>query len=361
MRKLYLDNIRWITVVLVVIYHVIYMFNGIITDGTIGPFYETQYQDAYQYVVYPWFMVLLFVVSGMSARYYLNNHTHKEFIKSRTTKLLVPSTIGLFVFWWIMGYYNMAIAHAFDNMGAAPKVAIFFIMAFSGTGVMWFMQLVWLYSLLLVLFRNIFKDKLYNLGSKANVPVLLALTLVIWGSAQILNTPVVVVYRFGIYGVSFFIGYVVFAHDEVIDRLEKWWLSLMIAALACMVVFVKMFWGARYADHAVLKTFMCNLYAWIAVLAIFAVMKKFCDFENEFTKWMNARAWGLYLFHYLTLAICAYHLTQSVPSMPPVLVYILTTISAFGGAFILYAVISRIPFLRWAVCGISGKEKKKEC
>ena len=32
MRKLYIDNIRWITVVLVVLYHVIYMFNGCRTD-----------------------------------------------------------------------------------------------------------------------------------------------------------------------------------------------------------------------------------------------------------------------------------------------------------------------------------------
>ena len=28
MRKAYLDNIRWVTVVLVVIYHVIYMYNA---------------------------------------------------------------------------------------------------------------------------------------------------------------------------------------------------------------------------------------------------------------------------------------------------------------------------------------------
>ena len=45
MRKLYIDNIRWITVVLVVLYHV---------------------------------------------------------IKKRTGKLLVPSTLGLLVFWWIL-------------------------------------------------------------------------------------------------------------------------------------------------------------------------------------------------------------------------------------------------------------------
>ena len=33
MRKYYLDNIRWVTVVLVVIYHVLYMFNG---EGILG-------------------------------------------------------------------------------------------------------------------------------------------------------------------------------------------------------------------------------------------------------------------------------------------------------------------------------------
>ena len=52
MRKLYIDNIRWITVVLVVLYHVIYMFNGIETFGVIGPFSDVQYQDAFQYIVY---------------------------------------------------------------------------------------------------------------------------------------------------------------------------------------------------------------------------------------------------------------------------------------------------------------------
>ena len=55
-RKLYLDNIRWMTVVLVVIYHVVYMFNGVQPFGVIGPFREHQLQDCFQYLVYPWFM-----------------------------------------------------------------------------------------------------------------------------------------------------------------------------------------------------------------------------------------------------------------------------------------------------------------
>lgn len=59
MRKNYLDNIRWMTIVLVIVYHVVYMFNGIVTMGVIGPFSEKQYQDGIQYILYPWFMNLL--------------------------------------------------------------------------------------------------------------------------------------------------------------------------------------------------------------------------------------------------------------------------------------------------------------
>ena len=80
MRRHYLDNIRWITVGLVVLYHVIFMYNSVVTAGVIGPFWEVQYQDAVQYLLYPWFMVLLFLVSGMCARYYLEGHTDREFL-----------------------------------------------------------------------------------------------------------------------------------------------------------------------------------------------------------------------------------------------------------------------------------------
>ena len=48
---------------LVVLYHVIYMFNGIETFGVIGPFSDVQYQDAFQYIVYPW--VYAVVVCGI--------------------------------------------------------------------------------------------------------------------------------------------------------------------------------------------------------------------------------------------------------------------------------------------------------
>ena len=61
------------------------------------------------------------------------------------------------------------------------------------------------------------KGKLYRLGEKVNQLVLVVLGVVVWVFAQILNTPVIVVYRFGIYGISFFLGYFVFAHEPLVD------------------------------------------------------------------------------------------------------------------------------------------------
>ena len=358
MRKTYIDNIRWITVALVVIYHVIYMFNGVTLHGVLGPFSDHQPQDMYQYIVYPWFMVLLFTISGMSARFYLERHTDKEFIRTRTHKLLVPSTLGVLAFGWVLGYYNMLIGGAFDDPLPLPAPIRILIMCVSGTGVLWFIQLLWVYCVLLVLVRKIDKDRFYAICGRSNCIVLALLTVLIWGAAQVLNTPMIVVYRIGIYGMAFFIGYFVLSHDEVMERLEKRWIIFALLAVGSGIAFVAYFWGrAPYTEHVVLDTLLCNVYAWLACLGIFAFMKRYGGFENTLTKWMSARSWGLYVFHYLFIAVSAWYLHVYAPTMPPLAVYLIVGISGFAGAFILYEIVKRIPVVRWLVLGIK-KERK---
>ena len=223
LRRAYLDNIRFITVCIVVIYHVIYIFNGVQPFGVIGPFKDRQILDAFQYITYPWFMALLFVVSGMSSRYYLEKHSTKSFIKDRTRKLLVPSTLGLFAFHWILGYYNMLIGGGFEEaMSQMPKPILYVVMAVSGTGVLWFIQVLWLLSLLLILIRKIEKDRLYNLCKRMPIWLILLFCVVNYLAAQVLNTPMITVYRFGIYGFCFLMGCFVFSHDEIVDKLLIW-------------------------------------------------------------------------------------------------------------------------------------------
>lgn len=351
MRKRYIDNIRWITVALVVIYHVFYAFNGVGVPGGVGAFSDVQYRDSVLYMIYPWFMLLLFVVSGMSARFYLNTHTCREFIKSKTIKLLVPSTVGLFVFWWILGYFNMKIGGAFEGLSTVPKPILYLIMCISGIGPLWYIQLLWVFSMILAVFVKLEKDKLRNICKRTNAAVLILMSPIVWGAAQLGNVPVVTVYRFGIYGVGYFIGYLILSHDEVMNRLERIWLPLAAGAIILGIVFTAVYWGRPYAEHDVLDTPLCSFYAWIAVLGVLSFMKKHGDFKNGFSGFMTRRAWGLYLFHYLPLIVCAYYIYAE--PIPTEFKYILAGFSGFFGGIFLYEIISRIPVLRRIVCGIT--------
>ena len=59
MRYHYLDNIRWVTVLLVMFFHVFYFFNAYCVGSGIGGFTDFQPQDVVVYLLYPWLMPLL--------------------------------------------------------------------------------------------------------------------------------------------------------------------------------------------------------------------------------------------------------------------------------------------------------------
>ena len=217
MRKHWLDNIRWSTVV-VVVYHVFYMYNSLGIPGVVGKItdLDVQYFDLFQYLVYPWIVMLLFIVSGISSRLYLDHHSDGEFAKSRTVKLLVPSTIGLFVFQFVQGYVNVCLGNAFDTMKDVPVFVKYITMVLSGTSVLWYIQLLWIFSMLLILVRKIEKNRLHALEKKANVISFILFGVLVWRMSQIFNTPIIVVYRAGLYRTAFLLGYFVFSHDCVI-------------------------------------------------------------------------------------------------------------------------------------------------
>lgn len=84
MRKIYLDNIRWCTIILVVFFHVFFFFNNIGITAIFEGLPEYHHGDGmtfagvYQYAVYPWFMTLLFVVAGVAAYHTLQHKTAKQ-------------------------------------------------------------------------------------------------------------------------------------------------------------------------------------------------------------------------------------------------------------------------------------------
>ena len=72
MRKPYIDNLRNYTILLLFPVHT--------------------------FMINPWFMPLLFVLAGISARYALETRTAQEFLRQRSQKLLLPFLSGLLLY-----------------------------------------------------------------------------------------------------------------------------------------------------------------------------------------------------------------------------------------------------------------------
>lgn len=363
MRKYYLDNIRWITVVIVVFYHVLYMYNAEGILGGLGKITNltSQPYDIFMYFVYPWFMPVLFIVAGISSRLFLERHTDKEFVKSRTLKLLVPSTIGLFAFQFIQGYVSMSLGTAFADLAAAgvPKPVIFLIMVASGSGVLWFVHLLWIYSMILVLLRKIEQGRLLIIGAKTPMWMIALFYFPIWGAAQILNTPIIAVYRVGFYFVFFMLGYYVFSNDEVMEKLKNHAILLIVSGVAVCIIFSILYFvvygGMNYADKPVNRGPLYAACAYLGSLAMLGGMARFGDFSNSFTKWMGRKSFGLYVFHYLGISSVALFIAKP-GILPAAVCYLLSLAAGFVFGYGLNEIISRIPFFRWAVLGIR-KEK----
>lgn len=357
MRKSYLDNIRWTTVILVLIYHVFYMFNGVGILGGIPGAANIPAFDWIACMIYPWFMVLLFVIAGMSARYAFQKRTEMQFIKERAVKLLIPSTLGLFALHWITGYLNIKMGGGLDYI---PLALIYPISAVSGTGPLWFIQMLFIFSCILVLLRKMDKkDKIWTLCSRANLPVILLLFFLIFGAAQILNMPVLTMYRFGIYFVAFLIGYYILSHEEVLEIIEKVRIPMLCLSVIGAVLYLIRYGGSNFTDSDCLQSIMTNLYLWLVILAIIGCGRKYFNWENDFTKYMTRSSFGIYVLHYPVLIITCYIL-HYYTNFPAIWKYVIAIVVGLIMTFIVNELIKRIPVLRYFVLGMKRKKIKND-
>lgn len=358
-RYFFIDNLRWVTVALVLIYHVFYNFNALGVFGGIGGFYEMQWWDIVGTILNPWFMTLMFVLAGMSSRYALQYRTTKEFCKERTRKLLVPSTLGLLVFGWVLGLVNMKAAGGAMPEGM-PLPVKFLIGVVSGTGPLWFIQDLYVFSLLLVVVRRVLSaDRvgtwLARLSNRGVMYVLVAFFFFLGALAQTqidepgtfdglfnLYRPV---YYFGV----FLAGYYIFSSERVHAYLAREWMWYGMLAIIWCVWFCVWFYGEDYTSPGVLQGFTCVTYCWSMTLALLGLFKHRYDCTSPFAQYMTRSSFGLYIVH-MTVCTGACLWLKST-TLPVWSIYVLALIATFAGSVVLWEVLRRIPVVRWCVFG----------
>ena len=370
MRRYWIDNLRWVTVLTVLLYHVIYFYNNKGGFGGVGGFGDgPQYQDVVMYVLYPWFMPLLFLLAGISARYALENRSGKVWFKSRTRKLLVPATIGLFVLQWMVGFFNTRVS-GIDVLADVPQPFKYIGWSLNGTGPLWFIQLLWVLCLVLLIVRKLdAKDRLWNWCGKAGegsvaVMKIIMLGILFWVGLHTLIMPPSVLepnattaltslynlYKPFFYLITFLLGYFVFSHDAVQEQLRKAWIPLMGCAVVTGVLLVATTFGENNSTPEYLRSPLNVLYGWLMCLAMMGCFKACFDYTGSFAAYMTRSSFGIYIVHYLFVAGLGYMLKYHT-DLPLVAIYLILTVAVFVLSPLAYEVLRRIPIIKWCVFG----------
>lgn len=366
MRKHWIDNLRWVTVLLVLLYHVVYFYNNKGVFGGVGGFGDgPQYQDVLMYILYPWFMPLLFLLAGVSVRYSLEKHSAREWLKSRTRKLLVPGTIGLFVFHWMTGYFNTHVGGT-DVLADLQQPVKYLVWAVSGTGPLWFIQVLWLLSLILLLVRKIDgKDRFWAWCGKAGIVVIVLLGVMFWAGEQtLIRNPrpetadgLYNLYKPFFYMVPFLMGYFVFSHDSVQEKVKKAWMPLMACAVASGIALIVTTFGQDNTTPQYLGSPLNCLYGWLMCLAMMGWFAARFDGTSAFANYMTRSSFGIYVVHYLVIASLGYMMYVHT-QLPPVAMYLILFFAVFSLSPLLYEALRRIPVVRWC---LFGERKSEAC
>lgn len=368
MRRHWLDNLRWTIVLFVLLYHVFYFYNNKGVLGGIGGFSiepTDQPQDVLLYILYPWFMMLMFLIAGISARYSLERSTEKEFIKSRTTKLLVPTLLGPLLYHWITGYFNLMSSPIQDDIAQIPIIIRWLIFSVVGQGPLWFIQDLLFFSVLLLLFRKIdSKDKLRSLCSKVSMPIILLLGVLVYLGSQFMifelksERPfdnLINLYRPVAYLIPFLMGYFVFSNDKQQESVKKYAYPLAVGAFVAGIIYCTNEWGKNYTSPDCLASWQNCLYAWLMMLAMMGIFLRCFDRTSKSCEYLKRISFGLYILHYPIVVSFGYML-KNYTSLSPWLIYLILILIVFFLTPLVYELFHRIPFIRWAIMGEKTKD-----
>lgn len=350
MRRHFIDNIKSLTVLLVVIYHSIYIFNSAGVYSNINVKGIPQ-MDMLLYFVYPWFMSLMFVLAGMCARYSLQKRTKKEFINERIRKLVLPSTFGVFLIGWINGFITSKYV---DILGGTevPGIIKYLVCCLIGIGPLWFLHELFLASIILLVIRYFDKnDNIYRYCSGLHIIVILMLFFVVWGSSFLFNMPLITVYRNGIYILMLLLGYYIFSNNNIQKRLAKNYVPIILAAIIMGIIYVCYYYGTDYTSQRNLTSFYTNLYLWLMILGIIGFGTVHLEFDNKLMSFLRKRSFGFYVLHYPVM-LCSAYIVTTYFNMPMVYVFVVVLLSTIVTTLISYELLKRIPGVRLILFGI---------
>lgn len=342
-RKHYIDNIRNLTILLLFPVHTFMIWNDFGTKFYIWQG-ENKCLSTLIVLVNPWFMPILFVLAGISARYSLEKRSNKEFVMQRINKLLIPFICGMVLLVPIQTLFARKFFYEYDG-GFFENLKYFFthLTDFSGydgaftPGHLWFILFLFIISMFsLIIFRFIPYEKAAKKVERLPVLGVLLAFIPIW-----------LMYYLGNFGgfslgknlALFLIGYYILSNASVMDRIErsiKWLAGLWVIGIVAL--------GVLYYKFSYYGDLWINFIGWLSILVLIVFGQKFLDKRTSFTKYFNSASYPIYILHQSVLVALAYYVVKLSD------ILLIQVLCILIGSFVLtvlaYHLIRLVPFVR---------------
>lgn len=374
MRKNFVDNLRWLTVLWLVPYHAADIFRPIahydfyvtsFKGG--GPVYELLWM-----LSAPWMMPLLFMLAGVSACYALDKRTPGEFARERVYRLLIP-LILVMIFLSPVQTYLGALNHGklpygqdsfWDGLKlflTGDHFAAGYTGGFSVNG-FWFVRHLFMINVIafpaMVWFKRRGKDMEKFIGG---ISLFAVACLFIFPAEAYL-------YERSDYGIFehmayFAFGFFVFSNEEIQEKLRRrrWWLVL--AALVLTVPNLYLRFVVRRAGGMV---FWClyRLLRMVCLMAIMGLGRQYLNGRCKVTDYLTRSSYGFYLLHQTILIVIAHYVfayykrTYAFTASETRMYFVIVGLT-FAATFLCYEILHRIPGVR-LMLGTKVKKKQKK-
>jgi len=370
-RLLYIDNIRWTMIVLVLSMH---------ACVTYSPFGSWYYRDrsamsfgtvlsfaVYQSVLQAFFMALLFFIAGFFAAASCDRKGTGRFVRDRLFRLGLPTLVFMLLIgpateyflsqsWGKGGFAHQWLRHASDGE------------ILSATGPMWFCAALLIFSIAYGVLRRCgltefrvglrgdYRSDLAVAGFVVAIAVATFLVrLVFPGGSAVLNMQLA---NFSQYILAFAAG--LFAYrgswlTQIPDRLCARWglgaIALGAPLFAALVLFGGAMEGQTAAYSGGFNWVSAGICLWESLtcvgvsLGLIALYRRFFDWQGAIAHWMSANAFGVYLIHPPILIGIAL-LLHGVEVAPPAKAAILTALTALATFLVAAPLLRRAPLLR---------------
>lgn len=349
MRKHYIDNLRWIILLVLIPYHAAMAWNT--WDESNYVFFEGNRLISSVVVFFsPYFMPLLFVLAGISTKYALQKRTNKEYLIERVKKLLVPFLFGTIFLMPIMAYIADKFNCSYDGSFFEHYVVFFtkytdLIGADGGfsLGQFWFLLYLLIISFIgtgiITLLKRFETDKTISFW----MIFLLGLPLPILSELLSVGGKSLVEYTY-----LFMAGYYLFSDEKTVNEVEKNSVLLICIGLIATILNVYLFiW--RKEEFVLLNNVTKYVSEWIMIIALIGFVKKYLNNSNKFFDYMNKRSFLFYVYHFVWVVLFQYILYGFVGNKTMVL-FIGTVLLAYLATFACCEISARIPVL----CFLTG-------